>query len=707
MKQAKNLIWTTFILAAVFGAGFVVPRFLQFGEWLSQMLPESKLYSASSVPETVLPTQAISITFPMGTPVSNAVENFDPYSSLFKVANSVEILCFAALVISLIYVVVTRAQRNLPIKKNQSIFLDAVVSAMLCTPLFGRLILGGVRGNQWDETFLFVSQIESILAGRGNVVQITGAKHFAEASADVGFLWLSAGVRLITGLSPLVSMLIVNSIGFGLLFGIIFYIVVSAGCSRLFGLTVGLAVTLVNSSLLSSASAGFPVVWTTVLMLALFQALTQEDSEKRLNRCGWISIFLILFRPDMFLIAVISILLCLFLRLREFRNSSKESDGTSAFSFVALKSVIVFLGVLLLTTLYRMMRFSVPLPSGVIGKSNGLTSDYLIAGFQHLIAVNSLVGLGYLLAACVVCLTILKKPPFLILIPAVVALIPGLISGGDWFPAVWARYSMPTLLPLTIVCISQLGKRKIRSFRFGEGFHSVSPRWLMLAVLIPFFALELQTASSRLPFNDLLRDHRSFRNPSGDDQALRPVCLARGGLLIRAVLPSGVGIATPEINTLAYFANQPLTDLMGIVDQRTAVQPFEPHSLAAWGAKRRNPKLIDTDNSGAIYQHEAVGCQLAKNTYGDGRFALSAELRSGGSSIYASEVFNWMTPTGFEFRFGNPTKISEEFIPVSIQTEGSSSVGILLRKSLLPEVLRNAKIGRADVLRVPLKYQTQ
>lgn len=224
MKQAKNFTWTTFILVAVFGLGFLVPRFLQFGAWLSQILPESKLYSPSSVPETVLPTQAISITFPIGTPVSNAVENFDPYSSLFEVTNFVEIVCVAALLISLIYVVGTRTQRNLPTKKRQSIFFDAVVSAVLCTPLFGRLILGGVRGNQWDETFLFVSQIESILAGRGNVVQITGAKQFAEASADVGFLWLSAGVRLVTGLSPLVSMLIVNSIGFGLLFGMIFYV---------------------------------------------------------------------------------------------------------------------------------------------------------------------------------------------------------------------------------------------------------------------------------------------------------------------------------------------------------------------------------------------------------------------------------------------------------------------------------------------------
>jgi hypothetical protein len=146
----------------------------------------------------------------------------------------------------------------------------------------------------------------------------------------------------------------------------------------------------------------------------------------------------------------------------------------------------------------------------------------------------------------------------------------------------------------------------------------------------------------------------------------RVTCLAKAGFTLRSNFPEISTVATAEVNTLAFFAGASLTDLIGIVDSRTAGVPPAPLSAGDILHRRANPDLIFNDESDAIYLYEGADC-------------------SGKIPTLEEDVDQWnllLNAAVTRYRAGKPSELFENYQPITLIAQNQIVARFLIKKSI-------------------------
>lgn len=614
------------------------------------------------------------------------IDYFDPYKQIFRLDHIFWIITLTSL--GLIGISKFLEVAGISFRKT---FIRPALIVLTIFSLSAWLMIRSTSSNGWDETFLMTSQVESVLDGHGNSVNLTGPHRFAESSTDVGFIWIASFVAFSTRIQPLPALIVTNALGFALLYMAISFRfkqdLLTAPLSKSL-LTLGI---VLSPQAIAASSAGFPIVWQTLALFLLFSLSLVPRPSTMLLKHFLIVIFAVFVRPENILpAAVISIGIIIgVIRDNHLGDGNDSGFRSLGSNFRQLSSPYVLIG---FWYVIKAIVFGQVLPSAIAGKSVDLTSDYLFAGIGYIERAISEGGMGVILASTFSIVALGQSRRLWAATAAFSSVLPGVIVGGDIFPAYWARYIWPAAIALLAVfVVDGLRSRAKVSDESNSDYREAVINGLLAAVVV----MNLSVGADKLPWRniaqppDLGRQLIDYRGvvASQDNWTVRPVCLARAGLLLRQVLPENVGIATTELNTLAFFARQPLTDLFGLADPRTAGARFDPLQQGFWGFKRRNPSIIDTDKPGVLYESAALSCRVGSSGYGDGREPLISAQSRGEPALGITEVGQMVNSPSFRYRFGDPSRLINQYVPTHIYTESGTSVVVLLRTEIVNSVV--------------------
>jgi len=626
------------------------------------------------------------------------LDRFDPYLSALNLDGIYLAVGVTALVLSIALGVLALAGRS---PKYQNGIVQTLGFALVAASA-GWLITRAVPSNGWDETFLMVSQIDGVLNGNGNRVWLTGPQKYSESSTDVGFIWLASAVRILFHLSSLQAIFLTNALGFALMWLYLHRRLRQAGQGRLFVQLALISLLLVSPQFIGASSAGFPTIWQTFALLILFSECIRERPWLNPRRYAASILFAIFIRPESLFVCIVVTCALLVRVLRESTRNDQQLSFSTEFKFAAKKLTQPYL-LLSCAVAIKFLLYGQIVPTAIYGKQVELTGDFLFAGIGYLERTISEGGAGVYISAAILLIALHPKRRLTATLALFVAVLPGLMIGGDLFPAYWARYVLPALFAFVLVLMSSLLETEIKEVKLGSLMVRYSP--LVVGLMVALITINLAVGSDKLPWNALRqsttfgRDDTDYQSPvvAPDSWAVRPVCLARAGRIARLLLPEGVGIATTELNTLAYFANQPLTDLFGLADSRTGRATFDPLQAGFWGFKRRNPEIIDEDMPGVLYESAGLSCRVGRSNYGDARSEINTALVNGDTSLALTELSQIVDDKSFRYRFGDPARIVEKYVPVNLSTEGDTSILIFLRKDLLGHVSERSKAINAEL----------
>ncbi len=150
--------------------------------------------------------------------------------------------------------------------------------------------------------------------------------------------------------------------------------------------------------------------------------------------------------------------------------------------------------------------------------------------------------------------------------------LPYYLSGGDWFPSYWARYLFPLTFYLVLLAIGVARTAYLRS-----------PRALATAAAFPalvFCVTSLWPISSSWKVIDHLFSHRRtlamIHEPTIARGHYRIQNLSRLGEHLRRTTPPEARIGTSELATIAFFAQRPCVDFLGLINPEIAQSPLRP-----------------------------------------------------------------------------------------------------------------------------------
>ena len=116
-----------------------------------------------------------------------------------------------------------------------------------------------------------------------------------------------------------------------------------------------------------------------------------------------------------------------------------------------------------------------------------------------------------------------------------------------------------------------------------------------------------------------------------------------------------------------------------------------------WGFKRRNPEIIDDDRPGVLYESAGLSCRVGTSNYGDSRVEINTALLNGDVAPALAELTQIINDKSFRYRFGDPARLVNRYIPVNLSTEGGTSILLLIRKDLLEYMENRAKATNAGI----------
>jgi len=506
----------------------------------------------------------------------------------------------------------------------------------------------------WDESYVFAGAAKNFAEAGIPGVLITGPKGVAESSVDLLVILVAGLMTIIFRALEADSALIIAAI----LLSSMSAFVVAVIARNKFGsnrtVSIGMAVILLlTPATVSTLSGGMPTVIGTVawpiLGLTLYLALATKSHVPLV----WISIALLFVRWDMGTIAVVACVGLFVSQVFDQRNQrANEVNPAAKFAWILLFPLA---GLAVLTSV-RFVLFGSLVPSGLRGKSVGIDGAYLQSGVSYF--RETLLETMWLLVVLVIVaatLFYLKSSSLrhyvltlvVISIPAVIYL-PG---GRDWFPTFWSRYTLPSVAAVLIVSFALLsGSTWTRQV--------VRKTWLGLVAIV----LAVQLPGT-------LGIYQGLVNEKSENS--RVECLAQAGQNLRQAFPDLTSVASPEVNTVAYFADARLTDLIGIVDPRTASVPKSPLSPGDPIHRRANPELISLDQPDAIYLYEGADCITPNKSPED-------------------EVIAWNELLGSDisrFRAGDLNALLANYTPVTIRVQDLSAARFLVRNELTKNLL--------------------
>jgi hypothetical protein len=526
--------------------------------------------------------------------------------------------------------------------------LASIFSVGVCFGVLGFIIHSGRA--DWDEVYLFASAAENFAKHGVPGVSVSGKNPFAESSVD--FLVIVVAGSLMALFPGMLADTAVVVSGLALAFLTLTLILVSL--RRVIGLgttqsfLLGASVALFPFwylSFLSFMPTGISILIWTLFAISFYGSL----SSRNLVWSSLSSSAVLLIRWDLGILAILAVLATTVFAFVSMRRKPQDINP-----WLGLWSISIPLGLLLLTTILRVTTFGTAIPSGLSGKSIGFDPAFIGGGLRYLNAtlLESFLFLP-VIVLLIIAFSLVKSRDRRILFYAVsVILAPSLsavLAGGDWFPIEWARYTSPSVLAIIILALALILKSpaKIIEHRTktrGVKFLSVASTLLLL--LPPNIG-----AAARLQI--------------GASSETRVTCLAKAGFALRSVYPEISTVASAEVNTVAFFAQASLTDLIGIVDSRIANVPPAPWSAGDILHRRANPSLIFQDKSDALYLWEGSDCS--------GKTPTPEEDAEQWNSLLNSDVTR--------YRAGDPSELFEKYQPTTIISE-NHFVRFLVKRSI-------------------------
>ena len=566
----------------------------------------------------------------------DVVEQFRPFRQLHAFAPDARLILLASIVLTLSLIVIRGfTSGRIPLVSSHLL----PVSNLLTAGCVALVVATQSTHSGWDEIFVFASQAENFANRWIPAVSVTGQKGVAESSADLLSPMVAGLIKKLFETLNTETCLIVGNI----FLAIGLALVALHLLRKWWGLNATITSVILGGVILlpphlMTLSAGSPVVVAdlgfTLLVLMGLRGFQTGDFRS-------LGVWAVVFGLVRWEYGPIS-LLVLCLGLITTKNKSWKFN---------YRPVVIASSIQLLIGSIRWIMFGYPIPSAVIFKSVGLDTVYIANGLDYLKRASEMSGWTGITVFVILIVWLHRSRSQIKTVTITVCLIPLAIAplaGGDWFPIEWARYAMPSVTALSV-----LGYLSLFSLR--------TPRRFSKTVLLIGIYLGSLTALNPSGGNIL------FHQIAGEKQEVsRLECLARAGQTIDAVLPDKSGIASPEVNTLAFFAKQPLTDLSGLVDYRVASVPPSPLTPGDLFHRKSNPQIINTDKPGAIYLWEGAHCPT---------FYPS-------SSDYKAEWRSLLEMNVSRFRAGPTAELLNTYSPVTLINNFGDVVHVLIRKDL-------------------------
>lgn len=605
------------------------------------VLPNSQLFTVPSesgqVSQTILLDKSLQIT--------------DPQSQIHSWREG---LLFGLVLSILVYFVVSFRFVLIARKKEWRVPTLSILQIVSLSVFFATLVLLMVHDG-YDETYLFVTQVESFRNGNLNSVPIFGDSHFAEASADVFSIVVAGVLGFIARWLHSETLIIISGVLGGI--SVVLYMFFNFIRNSKYQFVSILVVFLVIFSppFLGAISNGFPTTWTALACLIAVHVISSP------HKFLWIGINLRLIlvfaiRPEVGLIAIIF----LFFRLFGSHYAMRQSLVTNISNIV--KSTWLANLSIAGWSLFRFFHFGGLFPSGITGKNVGIKRDFIDSGFRHLLELENLAKSFSLFVFMASILFLLRSRigtwGFLSsLLFSVTIFSTAVVSGGDWFPAFWQRYTLPITAALMLFVFSHFLYLQVEL-----------RNRLLVAVVVPFLIFQWSLASLSGGIDRI--------SPS------RSSCLATFGEELSTLLAPDSGLGTPELNTIGFFSKQPVVDLMGIVDPEIAAVRSTPLSYGDILHRKNSVNLLSKRMPGALYLYsdslDGVDC-------GNGVIASA-------DNVNRLNIANsFLSSNRVKFRAGSTVFISKNYSAVFIgRGQGSPRALFWVRNDLIPDMSARA-----------------
>ncbi len=501
----------------------------------------------------------------------------------------------------------------------------------------------------WDETYVLASGAKNFSVSGIPGVPITGTKGLAESSVDL-LVVIFAGLLLFiiksleADTSLLISAIVLNST-----LATFISVLLRKKLHLGQGKSIAVAfVLLLNPLIISTLMGGMPTVVAVFAWPLFGLAFYYSLVSKKYVYLVIISLFLLFVRWELGLIASLT---CFTFYSVLLNTGVKHPVNEYAAKYKKNSILLAPLVALLFLTFTRIQLFGSFAPSGMLGKSVGLDSAYLQSGLEYFkITLIDSMWLLVMLIMASFCLFYLKKnyaKAYLIslgvlTIPAIIFL-PG---GKDYFLVDWSRYTLPSTVAILVLSISLLGSRIYSAF---------PPRFIWIVSYVLIFVIQLPGIMS------------IYNLKSPDQVSYRLNCLAKAGHSLRSVFPEVQSLATAEVNTIAFFADVKLTDLIGFVDPRTASVPKSPLSPGDPFHRKSNYQIISEDKPDSIYLYEAADCS-------ESDFSPEQD-RAKWNELINSDINR--------FRVGNLKEVLSYYTPVTIVIPNQIEVRFLMKNNFV------------------------
>lgn len=528
-------------------------------------------------------------------------------------------------------------------------FVMSLISWVLLAVSVVVWIVARISSFTWDETFVFASAADNFADSGIPGVPVTGAQGVAESSVDLLVIIGAGAIKTLSEVLQTEVALIFSSIVLSSIFALFVGFVAHRKfqVSRLMSVGISAGLLLIPATI-STLAGGMPTVVGTVawpLFGLVFFVAVASGSRQPL---AWTAVAMLFVRWDLGAIAAAATF-----GLWLYDLVVKKKDKQKRTLEVVNRNWILLLPIagLLVLTVYRIFVFGSPVPSGLLGKNVGIDGAYLQTGVTYFreTLLDSLwllvLAVAIAMASLLVKRDLIRQFVITILVVSVPAIIyvPG---GRDWFPTFWARYTLPSAAAIVVLSLVL-----IASARWSSRPTRKTLAFLVSGVLI------IQVPGYLGIYGGLT---------SKTTVPLRADCLALAGKSLKTAFPEVQSVASPEVNTVAYFAGAKLTDLIGIVDPRTASVPKSPLSPGDLIHRRANPNLISTDVPDAIYLYEGADC-------------LVEDVNPDTESLEWTE---FLAQDISKFRAGSMSKLLENYSPVTIFSPGDGAFRFLVRNDL-------------------------
>ncbi len=259
--------------------------------------------------------------------------------------------------------------------------------------------------------------------------------------------------------------------------------------------------------------------------------------------------------------------------------------------------------------------FHAAFPTPVMQKSAGLDVSYFREGITglrtmidtHDIMLSLLIVFAFFIIAWVWSVR-LHRGAVVLLSVCGICILPYYVSGGDWFPSYWNRYSMPFTLALTLfVLISAPGV--LRTAWAGRS------RFFISSLVISTFAICYVQSLQFRANNVWALSYGEARRTAGE-RWQRVDYLAALGDFLRRTTPSNAVIASSEIATIMFYAKREMVDLLGVANPQIAAMPLQPFLSGDPLHRRRSIEALAKQSPDVVAMFEPVGF-IDPNVQGD------------------------------------------------------------------------------------------